>query len=76
MAPSAGSALVHLGQAGSGDYEEDCQALTDLPVAWILLSKCQSAQETRRLADVLDRKSAAGEVRIHALIESSLPLES
>ena len=63
--------LVRFNRAGSKDFEEDCRALRDLHVDGILLSKCQSAQETRHLADVLDHENAAGQIKIHALVESA-----
>ena len=62
--------LVRFNRAGSKDFEEDCRALRDLRTDGILLSKCQSAQETRLLADALDWNLAT-QVKIHALIESA-----
>ncbi|MEW5979333.1 MAG: CoA ester lyase [Acidobacteriota bacterium] len=64
-------ALLRINPAGSKDFELDCQALADLPITGILLSKCQSAQEVRCLAGVLDRSDAEGRIRVHALIESA-----
>jgi citrate lyase beta subunit len=63
--------LVRFNQAGSKDFEDDCRALRDIRAAGILLSKCQSARDTRLLADALDRKKAARQIKIHALIESA-----
>lgn len=63
--------LVRFNRAGSKDFDEDCRALRDLQVDGILLSKCQSAQETRHLADVLDHENAAAQMKIYALVESA-----
>lgn len=63
--------LVRFNRAGSKDFEEDCRWLKDLRVDGVLLGKCQSAQETRYLADVMDQMNVAAQVRVYALIESA-----
>lgn len=63
--------LVRFNRVGTKDFQEDCRALRNLRADGILLSKCQSAQETMVLAEVLDHQDAGGQMKIHALIESA-----
>jgi len=64
--------LVRINQAGTEDFEEDCRATKALRIDGILLSKCESAQDTKRLADVLYHRNLVAQVKIYALIESAV----
>ncbi|MCI0628759.1 MAG: CoA ester lyase [Acidobacteria bacterium] len=63
--------LVRFNRVDTKDFQEDCRALRNLRADGILLSKCQSAQETMVLAEVLDHQDAGGQMKILALIESA-----
>jgi len=63
--------LVRFNRVGTKDFQEDCKALRNLRADGILLSKCESAQDTKVLAEVLDHQDTGGQMKIHALIESA-----
>ncbi len=60
------SILVRVNRVGTTDFSEDCKALLERPPDGVMLAKCGSAEEVRRLEDALQGQRIA----IFPLIES------
>lgn len=63
-------AFIRFNPAGSGAFEEDSKTLLEHVPQGIVLSKCRSAADVRRLADVLDDADPSGQCSICTLVES------
>jgi citrate lyase subunit beta/citryl-CoA lyase len=68
--PACRPVFIRFNPAGTPAFEQDCEALDFLIPAGIVLSKCNSAQDVRKLQDVLDVTDTGGTCCICPMVES------
>ena len=68
----AGAILVRFNQCASPDFERDCRLIPDAVPDGVVLAKCQSAEDVRRLDSVL--AAAPKQCAILPMIESAIGL--
>jgi citrate lyase subunit beta/citryl-CoA lyase len=62
--------FIRINPAGTAAFDEDCLAVRECLPAGVVLSKCRSAEDVRKLQDLLDAIDPARKCDICPLVES------
>jgi citrate lyase subunit beta/citryl-CoA lyase len=69
-APARWPVFIRFNPAGTAAFEQDCETLRVWIPSGVVLSKCNSAQDVRKLQDVLDATDTCGTCCICPMVES------
>ena len=69
--PVRGRAFIRFNAAGTRAFEQDCETLRFFIPAGVVLSKCSSVEDVRKLHGVLDAMDSGGQCRILPMVESA-----